>query len=202
MSAAESHWQKVYATRRPTDVSWYQPTPATSLQLIARYAPPPASVIDAGAGASTLVDGLLAKGYADLTLLDVSGNAIALSRSRLAARDGVCWLVQDITAFKPIRTWDVWHDRALFHFLKSSEDQSRYIAALNAGTRPGSIAVIATFASDGPEKCSGLPVQRYDCEGLAARIGAPFTLIDRRREDHVTPANAVQKFTYTVLKRT
>jgi len=202
VSATESHWQGVYATRRADEVSWHQPAPTISLELIARYAPPQASVIDVGAGASTLADGLLAAGHADLTLLDVSENALAAGKARLAAHAGIIWLVQDITAFKPARAWDVWHDRAVFHFLTSFDDQSRYIAALTVATHPGSVAIIATFAPDGPEKCSGLPVQRYDAQSLAARIGAPFCLIDQRREDHITPAGSVQKFSYAVLKRT
>src|SRR5580765_822391 len=169
MATTREHWENVYATKSPTEVSWYQPRPELSLSLIRSVAPGvSASILDVGGGASVLVDGLLSAGYFDVTVLDISQTALNHSRERLGqVADRMSWIMADITQWRPPRTWDVWHDRAVFHFLTVTEDQDAYIAALRAATHTGSVAVISTFALSGPERCSGLPVQRYDAASLA-----------------------------------
>lgn len=203
MTDLQDHWDRAYTTKAATAVSWYQPLPAKSLELIRRAAPDTAaSIIDIGGGASTLPDNLLRAGYGDITVVDISEAALKRSQERLGADSGrVTWLVADITTWTPPRTWDVWHDRAVFHFLTDAATQDSYIAALLAGTHSGSTAIISTFALDGPERCSGLPVQRYSAPSLAERIGAKFKLIDQQAERHTTPGGGVQSFIYAVFKR-
>lgn len=203
MSLREDHWNKVYTTKGERDVSWFQERPSRSLQLIEAHAPGgKASLIDIGGGASRLVDELMARDFPDLTVLDVSVVALDHARARLGADQGrVDWIVADITRWRPARSWDIWHDRAVFHFLTAEPDQEAYLAALAAGTRPGSTVVMATFASDGPERCSGLPVQRYSAEALAARLGGRFALRDQAAEMHPTPWGSAQSFAYAVFAR-
>ena len=203
MTKPLEHWDQVYSTKNETDVSWYQAHPDRSLALIKAAVPSvSASVLDIGGGASRLVDELLVLGYSDLTVLDVSQAALGHSKARLGTlADKVSWIVADITQWTPSRTWDIWHDRAVFHFLSAPKDQDSYVAALEAATRPGSIAVISTFALNGPERCSGLPVQRYSPATLAARIGSRFELVTEALEAHTTPSGSVQNFAYAVLKR-
>ncbi|MDE2134681.1 MAG: class I SAM-dependent methyltransferase [Alphaproteobacteria bacterium] len=203
MHTMREHWDGVYATKGETEVSWYQPRPERSLALINSAVPDQsAAILDVGGGTSTLVDGLLAQGYSDLTVLDVSEAALARSKARLGQRAGkVSWIVADITAWRPPRTWRVWHDRAVFHFLTATADQDAYIRALKAATAPGAMVVMSCFALDGPEKCSGLPVQRYSAAILAARIGGDFELVSQASERHLTPWQSVQNFSYAVLKR-
>jgi SAM-dependent methyltransferase len=200
--AGKDHWQKVYGTRAETEVSWYQPRPARSLELIAAYAPDRATpAIDIGAGASTLAQHLLDAGYGDVTVVDISETAIARTRARIGDRKGAHYIVADMTAWMPDRRWGIWHDRAAFHFLTDTQHQDAYIAALTEATEPGSVLIIATFALDGLEKCSGLPVRRYSPETLAARLGPAFDLVEASREDHPTPSGLVQRFAWTVLRR-
>ena len=189
MTDPRSHWDHTYTVKPDTEVSWYQPEPDRSLGLIrSAAASPSASIIDVGGGASRLIDRLLADGYSDLTVLDISDIALSRSRSRLAAlADKVAWIVADITAWQPPRTWDIWHDRAVFHFLTETAAQDAYIAALEAGTEAGSAIIMATFALNGPERCSGLPVQRYSAQTLAARLGPAFALYAEAAETHQTP---------------
>lgn len=203
MALTEAHWNDVYATKADDEVSWFQARPERSLALIREAAPDRASsVIDIGAGTSRLLDALLSEGYRDLTALDISQTALDRLRRRLGpAGEPVEWIAADITKWLPERQWDVWHDRAVFHFLTGTADQDAYIAALSGGLRPGGTAIIATFALDGPEKCSGLPVQRYSGATLADRLGEGFRLISETPEVHVTPRGAVQKFAYAVLRR-
>jgi trans-aconitate methyltransferase len=203
MTEARQHWDAVYRAKDDTQVSWFQKTPVLSLALIRQAAPERfASIIDVGGGTSRHVDALLNAGYEDVTVLDVSPAALARSQQRLgAAAARVNWLVADLTDWRPGRTWQVWHDRAVFHFLTDKTSQDAYIAALEAATESGAAVIIATFAPDGPERCSGLPVQRYSAESLAARLGAQFRLIDQRLEDHLTPTGAVQKFQYAAFRR-
>jgi len=202
VSRTRSHWEDVYGRKPSTGVSWYQPHLDRSLGWIAALAKPSDAVIDVGGGASTLVDDLLGRGFRDLTVLDVSGAALAVSRARLGAEAAkIRWVEADITTWQPDRPYDVWHDRAVFHFMTSPAQQEAYLAALRAGTRAGSLVVMATFAPDGPESCSGLPVQRYDAETLAARLGSDFVLVDRAREDHRTPWGSEQRFTFAALRR-
>jgi 2-polyprenyl-3-methyl-5-hydroxy-6-metoxy-1,4-benzoquinol methylase len=204
MTDGRRHWDDVYGAKTDDELSWFQARPEVSLRLIRdmtasdRKAP----IIDIGAGTSCLVDSLLAVGYRDLTALDISKTAIERHRGRLgAAGNGVDWIVADVTRWRPSRRWDVWHDRAVLHFLTNAADQDAYIAALSSALRPGGTAIIATFALDGPEKCSGLPVQRYSGATLAARLGPGFRLVSETPEEHVTPRGAVQAFMYACLRR-
>lgn len=203
MPKPQEHWDQVYSTKSDTEVSWHQPRPKRSLGLIRSATPNlDASIIDVGGGTSHLVDELLSVGYFDLTVLDVSQAALDRSKARLGgAGKNVSWIAADITTWTPPRSWDVWHDRALFHFLTETKDQDAYISVLRIGTKHGSVAIIATFALDGPERCSGLPVQRYSSTTLAVRIGGEFELVADGLETHRTPWGSIQNFTYVVLKR-
>ncbi len=203
MSEAHDHWQRVFTTKADAEVSWYQPRPDVSLDLITAAAPDrAAAIIDIGGGTSTLADHLLAAGYRDLTVLDISEAALTRGRQRLgAAADKVRWIATDIAEWTPDRRWDVWHDRAAFHFLTDTARQDAYVRVMTEATAPSAVVIIATFALDGPERCSGLPVQRYSPATLAARLGPDFILVEGRGEDHVTPAGAVQRFSYAMLRR-
>lgn len=200
---SKDHWEQVYTTKATTDVSWFQEHAEHSVHLIEQTGvAKTASVIDVGGGASTLVDDLLGKGYSDITVLDLSEAALAAARARLGARArDVAWLAGDITKIElPRHAYDVWHDRAVFHFLTTPEDRSAYVGAVLRAVKPGGYVIVATFAEDGPEKCSGLPVMRYSPDGLHAQFGAPFTLLQREREEHRTPFGTIQKFTYCLCR--
>lgn len=202
----QAHWDKAYAEKSENQLSWFQEVPARSLAMIAA-ASPHGSVIDVGGGASRLMDALLEAGHADVTVLDISQAALDHARTRLGSRAAaVRWICADITQWAPDRswpgkTWDVWHDRAVFHFLTEPEAQDAYIAALTMATRPGAAVILSTFAPDGPERCSGLPVQRYGPASLAARLGGDFALYDQAAERHVTPWGSTQEFTYAAFRR-
>jgi len=198
-----AHWQKVYETKKPTEVSWYQPAARVSSSLIRRVAPDrSAAIIDVGGGASTLVDGLLADGYGSITVLDVSSAALAQASERLggdAAR--VTWLEANVLdAALPASAYDVWHDRAVFHFLTEAADRERYVKQVRRSVRPGGYVMVATFASDGPTKCSGLEVARYAPEELHGEFGSDFQLVESAREEHHTPTGAVQPFIYCLCR--
>jgi SAM-dependent methyltransferase len=198
-----AHWQQVYASKRPDEVSWYQPSAELSLRMILRVAQSRAArVIDVGGGASTLVDGLLAAGYAQPTVLDVSSAALAAARTRLAARAAqVHWLEADIlSAALPPAAYDVWHDRAVFHFLTAQADRERYVEQVHASVRLGGHVLVATFAPEGPAKCSGLEVVRYAPGELHAQFGSDFDLLASEREDHETPWGAHQAFVYCLCR--
>lgn len=203
MTDAVAHWDGVYDARADDEMSWFQASPERSLALIREAAPDrSAGIIDIGAGTSTLIDTLLAEGYRDLAALDISAAAMARLRARLGhAGEGIETIAADITAWRPKRQWNVWHDRAVLHFLTEPAQQDAYIAALSSALRPGGTAIIATFALDGPEKCSGLPVQRYSGRTLAARLGPGFRLTSEVPEEHVTPRGAAQKFMYAVIRQ-
>jgi 2-polyprenyl-3-methyl-5-hydroxy-6-metoxy-1,4-benzoquinol methylase len=202
MTDDQTHWNDTYSSKGD-NVSWYQPPSSRSLELIRSAAPMHnASIIDIGAGASRLADSLLTAGYTDVTLLDISEIALGRTRDRLGeAASKVRWIVADISQWKPSRTWDVWHDRAVFHFLIDHAAQDSYIAALKQATRPGSTAILSTFALTGPEKCSGLPVQRYSAETLSARMGSDFELVTQEAEQHHTPFGTTQDFIYAGFRR-
>lgn len=203
MPTTREHWEQVYGSKTETEVSWYQSRPERSFALIKSAASDlSASILDVGGGASHLVDELLEAGYSDVTVLDVSAAALERSKERLGPKAGkVSWIVADITQWRPTRRWQIWHDRAVFHFLTEPADQDAYLAALRAATVSGSIAVMSCFALDGPERCSGLPVQRYSPATLAARIGKDFELISELSEQHRTPWGSTQSFAYAMLKR-
>lgn len=197
------HWEEVYRTKRPDQVSWFQAEARLSRQLIEAAAPDrTARIIDIGAGASTLVDGLLAAGYRDLTVVDLAPAALALVRTRLGPlASTVQWLAADALDLSLSRhAFDVWHDRAVFHFLTAPADRARYVAQVRHAVRPGGIVIVATFAEDGPLRCSGLDVARYAPEMLHAEFGSAFTLLESHRELHTTPSGATQAFTYCVCR--
>jgi len=208
---APPHWDDVYASRAADQVSWFQRSPVVSLELVAAAGvSPPEPVIDVGAGASSLVDELLARGHRDVTLLDIAASAFVPTRARLGANaEQVHFVVADVTTWKPDRTYALWHDRAVFHFQVTAEGRAAYRAALAAALAPGGHAIVATFALDGPERCSGLPVQRYSAETLAAELaageedgdGALLRLVESRHEAHRTPGGSVQSFVYVLLAR-
>ncbi|HEX4931605.1 MAG TPA: class I SAM-dependent methyltransferase [Gemmatimonadaceae bacterium] len=198
-----AHWEHVYHTKAPDSVSWFQAEARLSRALIARLAPPrDAHIIDVGGGASVLVDELLALGYRNLSVLDVSAAALGHVRRRLGgAASGVTWIEGDaLTTTLPAGHYDVWHDRAVFHFLTSPEDRARYVEQVRHAVRPGGIVLVATFAEDGPTRCSGLEVARYSPEALHGEFGADFELIERERELHATPTGAQQAFTYCACR--
>jgi SAM-dependent methyltransferase len=201
--AGQSHWDGVYETKGSTEVSWYEPRPEKSLELIrATGIRPTDPIIDVGAGASLLVDELLTAGYADLTVLDVSAAALDRIRERLGtAASSITLVHRDVTAFRPKRRYGLWHDRAVFHFLVQREDRERYAEALRQGVRPGGHVVMATFGPAGPERCSGLPTVRYDAAALAAELGAGFELAESSLVVQRTPSNARQQFLYCSFRR-
>jgi ubiquinone/menaquinone biosynthesis C-methylase UbiE len=199
----QAHWDNVYRTKRPTEVSWYQENPALSLEFIERaVADRSAPIIDVGGGASTLVDRLLQSGYSDVTVLDVSQAALDEARARLGdAGSRVRWIAGDaLTAPLPDATFALWHDRAVFHFLTDGKDRVAYVGQVRRALRPKGCAVVATFADDGPTRCSGLPVARYSAEALRAEFGPAFQLVDSAREQHVTPAGVTQSFVYCLMR--
>ena len=199
----KTHWEHVYRTRLPTEVSWYQPHAVRSLEIIRRASPPPGGpIIDVGGGASTLVDGLLDAGYRDMTVLDLSATALAKARARLAARAArVEWVEADVLDVPlPAARYHVWHDRAVFHFLTLPGDRARYVAQVRRAVRPGGVVLVATFADDGPPRCSGLGVARYSAVTLHAAFGPAFQLLMSEREEHLTPAGARQAFVYCLCR--
>jgi SAM-dependent methyltransferase len=195
----KSHWEKVYRSKRPEEVSWYRPHLELSLELIAQAAPArDAQIIDIGGGESTLVDDLLALGYRNVSVLDISATALEVAEHRLGARaTQVTWLCGDVTAY-PFRLhqYDVWHDRAVFHFLTKAEDRAAYVQQVVRAVRPGGHVIVAAFGPEGPTKCSGLEVVRYDPDSLHDEFGARFRLERHLTELHQTPAGAIQQFVY------
>ncbi|MCS6849219.1 MAG: class I SAM-dependent methyltransferase [Anaerolineae bacterium] len=194
----KAHWDQVYRTKGPQDVSWYQRRPDLSLALIAASGvSKDAGIIDVGGGASTLVDFLLDEGYTGLAVLDVSGVALSYSRLRLGARAAaVEWFEADVTSFTPPRRFGLWHDRAVLHFLTSADDRRAYFATLRRTLQASGAVVISTFALDGPPKCSGLDVVRYDERAIQAELGAEFQLQEVRCETHIAPWKSEQRFIY------
>ncbi|RAR59879.1 methyltransferase family protein [Paraburkholderia unamae] len=202
---SRDHWNRVYTTKTPASVSWFQEHARQSVALIQESGmPKEAGIIDVGGGASTLVDDLVAQCYRDITVLDLSDAALAAAKARLGeSASRVSWIAGDITQVElPVHAYDVWHDRAVFHFLTSQEDREAYVRAVLRAVKPGGIVIVATFAEDGPDHCSGLPVMRYNADALHAEFGAPFTLLKQEREEHHTPAGATQKFIYCMCRKT
>ena len=199
----QAHWQRVYKEKGENQVSWFQERPIISLELIeAAGVDHSSAIIDIGGGASRLVDALAETGYRDMTVFDVSESAVSIAKMRLGERAAmVKWIVADVTEWEPTRSYDLWHDRAAFHFLTEASDRAAYIGRLTKAVRPGGHAIIGTFALDGPERCSGLPVVRYDAARLPATLTASFALIDTRRDDHETPWGAIQHFQFSVFRR-
>ncbi|HEY5247050.1 MAG TPA: class I SAM-dependent methyltransferase [Dermatophilaceae bacterium] len=200
-TSSEEHWEQVYRSRPSTEVSWFQAEPATSLRLIVSAAEGDSSVLDVGAGSSLLVDALVAGSFTDVTVLDVSEVALDRVRRRLGQSPAVTLVHADLLEWVAERTYDVWHDRAVFHFLRHPYERARYVELVEEAISPGGAVVVATFALDAPTHCSGLEVCRYDVQGLAAEFGSGFDLLHTEREEHVTPGGAIQPFTWAVLRR-
>jgi SAM-dependent methyltransferase len=199
----QTHWEKIYTEKAPDAVSWYRPHLETSLALIEQAAAScSASIIDVGGGESTLVDDLLARGYDSITVLDISQTAIDANRKRLGKKsDRVYWVVADITKIElESGVYDVWHDRAVFHFLTSPRDRLAYVRQVTRAVRPGGNVIIGTFGPEGPTKCSGLEVVRYDAESLHQEFGVHFRLLDSLKEMHRTPFGTVQQFLYCLCR--
>ncbi|MBI3567821.1 MAG: class I SAM-dependent methyltransferase [Gemmatimonadetes bacterium] len=199
----KSHWETVYHTKGPDQMSWFQPEARLSRELIERVAPSrEARIVDVGAGASTLVDGLLAAGHRHISVLDLSSASLEMARTRLgAAADAVTWIEGDVLTVPFAEGCvDVWHDRAVFHFLTARADRERYVMQVRHAVRPGGFVLVATFAEDGPQRCSGLDVARYSPESLHAEFGEAFRLVESEREQHRTPWGAPQSFTYCLCR--
>lgn len=199
----KQHWEDVYGRKAEDEVSWFQAVPLASLELVQRSGiRKDAAIIDVGGGESRLVDRLIADGYSDITVLDLSARAIEHTKLRLgSASDRVDWIVADITKWGPSRRYRLWHDRAVLHFLTEPSDRTAYLKALLAAVEPGGHAIISTFALDGPERCSGLPVVRYSGETLAAELGPELRLEETLLDDHITPNGAVQRFQFSRFTR-
>jgi len=197
------HWETVYSEKHERDVSWFQESPEPSLELIMRAgATPDSAIIDIGGGASRLVDALLACGFTHVSVLDLSEAALAKARARLGERASrVRWIAADVTTWQPDARYDVWHDRAALHFLMDPDAQRAYVERLKLVLQRGGHTIIATFALDGPEKCSGLPVTRHSAESIGALLGPEFALVDTRRHEHLTPWGTVQKFQFSTFVR-
>lgn len=196
----KEHWENIYSTKADAEVSWTQPDPRTSLSLI-REVCPSGRIIDVGGGTSPLVDRLLDASYS-VAVLDIADAALERARTRLDGRaDQVRWVVADVTASPDLGTFDVWHDRAVFHFLLDPSDRAAYLALLGRSVPAGGHVIIATFALDGPEKCSGLDVRRYDSPMLVAELGTDFILLKSVSEMHQTPWGKPQSFQYTLFRR-
>ena len=202
-STHAAHWDGVYREQRSDHLSWFQQHPSLSLELIAAAAANhDARIIDVGGGDALLVDHLLEQGYRRLTVLDVSGSAIERAQSRLGSRAAtVRWVVGDVLTTETLGRYDVWHDRALFHFLVAPQQRQQYVAAVTRTVVPHGSVIIATFAPDGPRRCSGLEVRRYDESSLAAELGELFALVEARHETHHTPGGFEQTFTYASFRK-
>ena len=197
------HWDDVYRRRAPSDASWYQPEATVSLDLIRRVAPALSSpIIDVGGGASTLVDGLLDGGYDQVTVLDIAGSSLTVAQHRLGERAAlVTWIESDVlTASMPARRYSVWHDRAVFHFLTESTDRERYVARIREAVSPGGHVIVASFAPEGPTRCSGFDVVRSSPGEMHAQFGEGFRLLDSVREEHHTPSGVTQAFVYCLCR--
>jgi SAM-dependent methyltransferase len=200
----KTHWENIYATKPSDAVSWFQEHADLSLRLIRDTGIPlSAPIIDIGGGASTLVDDLLLAGYSDISVLDLSAHALAVARRRLGeGASQVHWIEADITKTElPVNAYDVWHDRAVFHFLTAPADRAAYVGNLLRSVKPGGHVIVATFAEDGPLQCSGLPVVRYSADALYAEFGDAFTLLHHQKEAHHTPFGTVQQFVYCYCRK-
>lgn len=199
---SREHWDQVYRSKGASGVSWYQQTADLSLRMLGGECGIDSAIIDVGGGASTLVDGLIEAGYREITVLDLSRTALEVAQHRLGMlSQRVQWLEGNVlTAELKPSSYDVWHDRAVFHFLTTAQDRERYVAQVMRAVKPGGHVLVATFAEDGPERCSGLPVARYSADALHAEFGSEFRLIRTERQQHLTPWGATQNFTYCLCR--
>lgn len=198
-----SHWNGIYTSRSDAEVSWFEPAPETSIALIERAGiGPDAAVVDIGGGASRLFDWFVARRQAHAAVLDLSEAALDAARRRLGPdTDRIEWIVADVTSWRPGRTYDLWHDRAAFHFLIDPADQRAYVETLNRALAPGGTVIIGTFALDGPDRCSGLPVARQDAATLGDILGPGYAFLFDQPHAHHTPGGVVQRFQYSVFRR-
>jgi len=199
----EKHWERIYRSKAPTEVSWYQPEARLSLDLIRRVIPDVAApIIDVGGGASTLVDGLLDAGYQAISVLDLAPTSLVLAQQRLGERaKRVIWMAADVLSVSlPEAGYAVWHDRAVFHFLTTPGDRTLYVDQTRRAVRPGGYVIVASFGPEGPTRCIGLDVVRYSPEAMHDEFGAGFRLLDSVREDHRTPSGAIQAFVYCLCR--
>lgn len=203
MESRQNHWESVYRDNDDEQVGWYQADPSLSFELIRGCAgEPDAPIVNIGGGSSVLVDRLLDAGYADVTVMDLAPTALSIAQERLGRRAGdVRWIEGDVTEHHFERVYSVWHDRAVFHFLTEADSQLRYVEQLRDALAGGGHAIIAAFALDGPERCSGLPVQRYGPESLSRRLGAEFEPLGFESETHITPSGVTQEFVYGRFRR-
>lgn len=200
----KTHWENIYQTKQSSQVSWYQLHPTMSLQYIQNTGVGKTGhIIDIGGGASTLADHLLNDNFQNITVLDISGEALGVAKQRLGEQaELVTWMESDITKVSlPHQKYDVWHDRAVFHFLTKQEERTRYVNAVKEAVKAGGHVIVATFASNGPERCSGLEVTRYDPQSLHYEFGAGFELLDSTHEEHHTPFGTEQKFIYCYCRK-
>ena len=197
----KKHWEMVYSTKTPQEVSWTQETPSTSLRLITEMnLSKNISIIDIGGGDSKLVDFLLEEGYTDLTVLDISENAISRAKSRLGDKSNqVTWIIADINNFTPQKKYGIWHDRAVFHFITDNSEIQRYVDLVSNYT--SELFIVGTFSKDGPLKCSGLAIKQYNEKELSQKFRGSFQLISSLNEDHKTPFNTLQNFTFASFKK-
>jgi SAM-dependent methyltransferase len=201
-NSTRAHWDHIYETKAGNELSWFQEHPAISLDLIrATSAKPGTAIIDIGGGESRLVDALLDEGFHALTVLDLSESALAAAKARLGSRSAkVAWITADVTTWEPSETYDLWHDRAAFHFLTEATGRQAYAERVAKAVRPGGHLIIGTFAPDGPQSCSGLPVQRHDAASIGAVLGEGFALVETLRHDHVTPTGRIQHFQFSLFR--
>lgn len=202
MSSRKEHWENIYKTKDHTEVSWYQESPSISLELLKEiHAKPSQSVIDVGCGASLLVDNLLALGYKDITLIDLSDSALSLIKTRLADNSSIPnYLSEDITKIEFNKTFDIWHDRAVFHFLTDENDRKSYMATLEKNLTRSGRAIIGAFSFHGPEKCSGLDIVQYDGEKMESVLPKSLELVETITDPHVMPNGSTQEFMYFIIK--
>ncbi|HEY8668079.1 MAG TPA: class I SAM-dependent methyltransferase [Tepidisphaeraceae bacterium] len=198
----KEHWENIYTTKETTDVGWYQADPKVSMELILSASPDRGGVVDVGGGASLLVDRLLEAGVAKVAVLDISTAALQRAKSRLGDRAArVQWIVGDVTAMASVGSFDVWHDRAVFHFLADPDERRKYVELMTRTIPPGGHLVIGTFALDGPPRCSGLAVCRYDADMLGREFGSAFQLMKELPQTHITPRGSPQKFIFGLFRR-
>jgi ubiquinone/menaquinone biosynthesis C-methylase UbiE len=203
MQQSKQHWDNIYSTKRPDEVSWTQDVPKTSLEFIHSFnLPKSAAIIDVGGGDSKLVDYLLDEGFEKITVLDISEHALARAKQRLGARAKlVQWIVSDITEFHPTTSYDLWHDRATFHFLTAESHIVQYLATAQQAVKEGGYLIVGTFSTQGPPKCSGLIITQYSEETLTTELYDGFERIRCITEDHTTPFNTIQNFLFCCFRR-
>jgi 2-polyprenyl-3-methyl-5-hydroxy-6-metoxy-1,4-benzoquinol methylase len=200
MSDDSAHWDKVYSSKPIDQVSWFEAIPRSSLSMIeALGLPNEAPIVDVGGGVSTLAEELLARGHSDVTVVDISEEALQHAREGFPGADRVNWVVADVRNHDLGRRFAVWHDRASFHFMVSAEDREAYLATLERSIEPGGHVIVATFGPEGPSSCSGLPVMRYSADSLAATVAGRAEVVSAHLEDHRTPSGKAQQFLFADL---